>query len=114
MGRRVLLDLYATNHDEKIWANAGVYYAERFQDWNGSPFNSIPQGGGDFYEHHRCAGKWITINLSRNALDFLVKKIEYTVPDQDLEIDLSRIPAISKSRFIIKDVKRSLWGIQVM
>ncbi|MGB7786022.1 MAG: cytochrome P450, partial [Salinimicrobium sp.] len=50
-GRRVLLDLYATNHDPKIWKNPSAFYAERFFDWDQSPFNFIPQGGGD-HDHN--------------------------------------------------------------
>ena len=102
----VLLDLYATNHDERIWANPSVFYAERFSDWDGSPFNFIPQGGGDHYHNHRCAGEWITIGITKVALELLVKEMEYQVPEQNLKVDLSRIPAIPKSRFRIKNVKQ--------
>lgn len=112
-GRRVLLDLYSTQHHEDIWSNPGVFYAERFANWNGSAFNFIPQGGGDHYHNHRCAGEWITINLTRIALDYLVTKMDYEVPEQDLDIDLSRIPAIPKSRFKMQHVRRALHGIQV-
>lgn len=104
-GRRVLLDLYSTNHDKRIWANPSVFYAERFTDWDGSPFNFIPQGGGDHYHNHRCAGEWITIALTKTALELLVREMEYQVPEQKLKISLSRIPAIPKSRFRIRNVK---------
>lgn len=113
-GRRVLLDLYATQHHEKIWTNPTVFYAERFATWDGSAFNFIPQGGGDFIGNHRCAGEWITINLTRIALESLVIKMTYDVPKQDLEFDLSRIPAIPKSRFKMENVKRALHGIEVL
>ncbi len=104
-GRRVLLDLYATNHDSKIWSNSSTFYAERFMDWDESPFNFIPQGGGEHYHNHRCAGEWITIGITTAAVNFLVNEIKYEVPEQDLEIKLNRIPAIPGSRFIIRDVK---------
>lgn len=104
-GRLVLLDLYGTNHDRSIWRNAGDFLPERFLNWNGSPFSFIPQGGGDFEHNHRCAGEWITIQLTRSALVFLIEKMDYRVPKQDLSIDLSRIPAIPKSRFIMKKVR---------
>ncbi|WP_037373642.1 cytochrome P450 [Salinimicrobium xinjiangense] len=112
-GRRVLLDLYATQHHEDIWTNPNAFYAERFSTWDGSAFNFIPQGGGDYNQNHRCAGEWITINLTRIALDYLVSRMEYEVPEQDLKIDLSRIPAIPESRFKMQHIKRSLHGIQV-
>lgn len=100
--RRVLLDLYATNHDEEIWKNPDKFYPERFNDWDESPFNFIPQGGGDHYKNHRCAGEWITIRLTELALGFLVNKMNYIVPRQNLNVKLNRIPAIPKSRFKIK------------
>ncbi|MGB7786395.1 MAG: cytochrome P450, partial [Salinimicrobium sp.] len=96
----------ATNHDPKIWKNPSAFYAERFFDWDQSPFNFIPQGGGDHDHNHRCAGEWITIGITTAAVDFLVNKIQYNVPEQDLEINMSRIPAIPESRFLIDQVHR--------
>jgi fatty-acid peroxygenase len=113
-GRRVLLDLYATQHHEKIWSNPNVFYAERFSTWNGSAFNFIPQGGGDHVHNHRCAGEWITINLTRIALNNLVEKMSYHIPEQDLKIELSNIPAIPKSRLKMTNIERTLSGIQVL
>lgn len=105
-GRRVLLDLYATNHDSRVWTNPSAFYAERFLDWDGSPFNFIPQGGGDHDNNHRCAGEWITIGITKLAVEFLVKEVDYDVPEQNLEIKLSRIPAIPESRFRIQNVQK--------
>ena len=103
VGRRVLLDLYATNHDEDIWTNAQKFYPERFFEWNKSAFNFIPQGGGDHSHNHRCAGEWITINLTQRALGFLIEEMNYIVPtQQNLQINTRRIPALPKSRFKIK------------
>ncbi len=100
-GTRVLLDLYATNHDDRVWEKPYEFNPERFKNWNQSPFNFIPQGGGDHYHNHRCAGEWITIQLTQTALQFLIEKMDYTVPNQDLAISKNRFPAIPKSRFII-------------
>jgi fatty-acid peroxygenase len=104
-GRRVILDLYGTNHDPKEWQDPEIFRPERFGQWNGCPFNFIPQGGGDHYQHHRCPGEWITIELLKVALKFLTTHITYDVPQQDLTIDMSRLPALPKSGFIITNVK---------
>ena len=101
-GCRVLLDLYATNHDQRIWKDAGSFRPERFNDWNGSAYNFIPQGGGGHHENHRCAGEWITIQLTQKALNLLINRMQYTVPPQDLSIRLNRIPAIPESKFKIR------------
>lgn len=103
-GSWVLLDLYGTNHDARSWEDPDSFRPERFRNWNGSPYNFIPQGGGDFHRDHRCAGEWITIELTKTAVRLLMK-MRYQVPRQDLGIDLSRMPAIPKSRFVIDAVR---------
>ncbi|MDF9797084.1 fatty-acid peroxygenase [Catalinimonas alkaloidigena] len=105
-GQRVLLDLYGTNHDPRLWEKPEEFKPDRFRHRDENPFDFIPQGGGDFYTNHRCAGEWVTIELMKVALRNLVSAMSYQVPDQDLRISLSDLPALPKSRFIIKDVKR--------
>jgi len=105
-GVQVLLDLYGTNHDPHLWNDPDKFRPDRFRDWNGSSFNFIPQGGGDYYVNHRCAGEWITIRLVEMALDFLVNSIHYEVPEQDLSVSLTRMPTAPESGFIIRNVKR--------
>lgn len=104
-GTLVFLDIYGTNHDPKIWDDPNEFRPERFQEWEGSPFDFIPQGGGD-YMGHRCAGEWVTIEVMKKSLEFL-SKMDYDVPKQDLSIDKVRMPAIPKSRFVITEVRKS-------
>ncbi len=84
-----------------------MFRPERFRRWGGSAFNFIPQGGGDHYNNHRCAGEWITIELMERAVHLLTESMHYEVPEQDLRIDLSRMPAIPESRFVIGDVRKA-------
>jgi len=105
-GTWVLLDLYGTNHDPRIWGDPESFRPERFRSWKPSPFNFIPQGGGDFEHGHRCAGEWLTIEVMKTAVRLLVSAMEYDVPQQDLRIDLTRMPAIPASRFILSHVRR--------
>jgi fatty-acid peroxygenase len=104
-GRRVLLDLYGTNHDARTWEDPEEFRPERFLQWDGSPFNFIPQGGGSHDLHHRCPGEWITIELMKVALNFLARRLTYEIPEQDLRVDHSRLPALPRSRFIITNVR---------
>jgi fatty-acid peroxygenase len=104
-GTWFLLDLYGTNHDARIWEDPDAFRPERFRDWNGSPFNFIPQGGGDHYDNHRCAGEWLTIELVKRAVRLLTIGMRYEVPEQDLTIRLSRMPAIPRSRFVIRGAR---------
>jgi len=104
-GRRVLLDLYGTNNDPRIWKNPGKFFPERFNNREEGDFDLIPQGGGSYHKNHRCAGEWITLALMKIAVKFLTDSIEYDVPNQDLTIDFARMPAIPESRFIIQNVR---------
>lgn len=92
-GRQVLLDLYGTNHDAAIWDEPGAFRPRRFRDRDISPFTLIPQGGGDHYGNHRCAGEWITIAVMSEAVRLLTGEMRYRVPEQDLTVDHARIPA---------------------
>ncbi len=68
-GRRVLLDLYGTNHDARTWDAPEAFRPERFQSWDGNPFDFIPQGGGDHFINHRCAGEGVTIELMKTTVE---------------------------------------------
>ena len=105
--RRVILDLYGTNHDARTWDAPEVFQPERFREWDGSPFSLIPQGGGNHDVNHRCPGEWITIGLMKQAADVLARRIRYDVPEQDLQVDYSRLPALPRSRFIICRVREA-------
>ena len=49
----------------------------------------------------------MTIALMKSATRLLIKEMNYEVEAQDLSIDMSRMPAIPQSRFIISQVKRT-------
>lgn len=115
-GRRVLLDLYGTNHDARTWQTPGAFRPERFRperrtvERPGSertgppeqrPFSFVPQGGGDAARHHRCPGEGLAESLMKQTLQFLLHELHYSVPVQDLSIDMSRLPALPRDRMLI-------------
>lgn len=102
-GRRVLLDLHATNLSS-AWHDPDGFRPDRFGGDGDEAFKLIPQGGGDHYRHHRCPGEWITLALMKVALRILTERIVYELPEQDLRIDRKRLPALPMSRLIIKNV----------
>lgn len=104
-GQRAILDLYGTNQDPRTWEKPEEFEPERFRRWDGSPFNFVPQGGGDHRAGHRCPGEWIAIELMKLAAEFLTRRMSYEVPEQDLRIDWSRLPALPRSRFVIRNVR---------
>ena len=102
---RVILDLYGTNHDHNFWHFAEKFYPERFLSWAPDEYNFIPQGGGNPFHHHRCPGERITLRLMKVAAYFLTKKIRYELPKQNLDINMSRLPALPKSKIVMKNIQ---------
>lgn len=103
-GRRVMLDLYGTNHDPRLWEAPDEFRPERFRGVVPDPSGFVPQGGGDVNRQHRCPGEGVTVALMRLAVDWLARRLGYDVPAQDLRLDMGRLPALPRSRFIIQDV----------
>ena len=104
-GTWMLLDLYATNRDPRLYDQPEEFRPQRFHGRNPGAFTLVPQGGGDFGDGHRCAGEWLTIEPMRRAARLLTTEMRYEVPDQDLGIDLGRMPAVPRSRFAIRAVR---------
>ncbi|MBJ7897626.1 cytochrome P450 [Bacillus atrophaeus] len=105
-GMLVLLDLYGTNHDARLWEDPNEFRPERFKDRKDQLFDLIPQGGGDPAKGHRCPGEGITIEVMKVTLDFLINHIEYEVPEQDLSYSLVRMPSLPESGFVMSRIRR--------
>ncbi|WAH39214.1 cytochrome P450 [Alicyclobacillus dauci] len=105
-GMLVILDMYGTNHDSRLWQNPNEFRPERFKEWKGSLFDFIPQGGGDPATGHRCPGEGITVEVMKATLKFLVEKIQFDVPPQDLTYSLTRMPTFPESGFVMTNVRR--------
>lgn len=104
-GRRVFLDLYGINHDPRAWQNPDTFNLDRFKNWKEDPFTLVPQGGGNHYENHRCPGEWIAIEQMKVATRMLVSECEYSVPEQNLDLQMDNLPALPKSQFIISNIQ---------
>ncbi|WP_261664293.1 cytochrome P450 [Deinococcus sp. Marseille-Q6407] len=105
-GDRVMLDLFGTSREQAVWGDPDTFRPARFATWDGSPFNFVPQGGGDHWLGHRCAGEWLTIDLMVQAAQFLTRELTYRVPPQNLAVKYSRMPAQPQSGFVTADVRR--------
>ena len=102
-GRRVLLDLYATNHDERAWKDPYEFRPERFVGRQPGAYAFVPQGGGDPYVHHRCPGEQITTTLMRVGVEVLVRRLQHHVVTSPL--DLTRAPALPRDGLRLRDVR---------
>lgn len=101
----IILDVYGTLHSETLWENPERFNPERFEHWDGSPFDLIPQGGGDYHTNHRCAGEWMTIIVMEESMKYFAKEISYDVPAQDFTVDLNKLPGGINSGMIIENIK---------
>ncbi|WP_096333841.1 cytochrome P450 [Nannocystis exedens] len=107
-GTLVLLDIYGTNRDPRRWERPDDFLPERFMQRTASPFDFIPQGGGDPDTGHRCAGEAATVELMKIGILYLTRHMEYEVPAQDLGFDLTRMPTLPRSGFVIHRVRSNL------
>lgn len=105
-GMLVLLDVYGINHDPRIWNNPDKFCPERFKERKENLFDFIPQGGSNPEKGHRCPGEGITIEIMKASLDFLVNKIEYDVPNQNLSYSMKKMPTLTESKFIVSNIRR--------
>lgn len=104
-GLLVLLDVQGTDRNTRQWPDPESFRPERFRDWDGSPFNFVPQGGGGHFTGHRCAGEWLTIEALKTTARLLSSAMTYDVPPQDLRIDLTRMPTLPRSGFLMRRVR---------
>lgn len=103
-GQWFLLDLYGTNRDGRLFPDPTAFRPERNLSWRNQDWNFIPQGAGPASTTHRCPGEQITVDLMAEAVRQLSCRMHYDVPDQDLNVRKSRIPALPESGFIISNV----------
>jgi fatty-acid peroxygenase len=101
----VLFDIFGTNHDTRIWGDPEVFRPERFSERGFGPYDLVSHGAGDRSVTHRCPGEWVTVEQMKAITRMLAREMEYRVPPQNLTIDLNRIPALPRSRFVITDVR---------
>ncbi|WP_207482013.1 cytochrome P450 [Arenibaculum pallidiluteum] len=107
-GAWVILDLHGTNHDPRLWDEPQTFRPERFLNRRPGACDPVPQGAGSHAKGHRCPGEWITIALMKEALGLLATAMRYDVPEQDLRIVMSRMPAVPRSRFVLRNVRTSV------
>ncbi|EKV29954.1 fatty acid beta hydroxylase (cytochrome P450) [Caenispirillum salinarum AK4] len=104
-GDWVILDLYGTDHDARLWPEPEAFRPERFLNREPDAYALIPQGGGDHAVNHRCPGEWVTIETMTAMLHVLATEVAYDVPDQDLGISLRRMPALPADGMVITNVR---------
>lgn len=101
----VLLDIYSINHDESVWKRPQEFRPERFEEVEIDEYNLIPQGRNGHYQNQHCPSECFTLALMKETIKFLINSINYQVPPQNLYINLTQIPTLPESRFLINKVE---------
>lgn len=102
-----ILDFFGTNHDPRSWTNPTIFQPTRFEEETMTPYNFMPQGGGDYAIGHRCPGEWLTIEVMKISLDYLANRMVFDVPDQDVSYSLVSMPSIPTSEILLSNVRRA-------
>lgn len=104
-GSRVLLDLYGSNRDPKVWPEPDRFHPPRFVDLPLDAYTLISQGGGDHHTGHRCAGEWLTIDIMQTCLRVLCRRVRYQAPVIEEKPLRNCIPMKFSERFRISQVQ---------
>lgn len=72
-GDRIVLDVPAVDHDEHTYTDPGRFRPERFDGWEPSAHQLVPQGGGDVRTGHRCPGEPVALALVEETLTVLAR-----------------------------------------
>ena len=101
-GRRVLLDVTATDRNPATWSEPHRFEPARFvgtgEEWSD---HFVPQGGGGRAQTgHRCPGELIAVGLlALTAAQLSV--LDISVPEQDLGWSLRRMPTRPRSGVLL-------------
>jgi fatty-acid peroxygenase len=106
-GRRVLLDLYGTNHDARSWQDPQQFLPERWRGRRPTAFEFVPQGGADAAKHHRCPGEDTTVRLMLLGIEMFTRHMHFEVLPQNLDIAMDRLPALPADEFLIDRIRRA-------
>lgn len=102
-GDWVMLDLFSTLRDPRIWEDPLTFAPERFASGDPHRNTLIPQGAGFFEDGHRCPGEPATVDLVATAAARLAAS-DFLLPPQDLSVSLGRLPAQPRDGFRVVPV----------
>jgi fatty-acid peroxygenase len=98
-GTLVVIDVWGTNHDARVWTRPNRFDPTRFVETPVTPYNLIPQGGGDRHHGHRCPGEDMTLGV----LTTLIPRLASTpLHVEGPRPDLRRMPPAPTCRVAVR------------
>jgi fatty-acid peroxygenase len=101
-GDRVVLDLFGTNHDPRLWPEPQRFRPERYLDDGASPMQIVAQGAGTYTEDHRCPGEPATEELLERLVRTLAEGGWEPAEPPDARIRYGRIPALPRRPLLLR------------
>ncbi|UNX55791.1 cytochrome P450 [Georgenia sp. TF02-10] len=98
----VLLDLYGTNHDPRLWPEPDRFDPGRYARGDGDARTIVAQGFGDYVTDHRCPGEPATVRIMAEATRVLAAAAWEPVPGQDLRVRFASLPAHVRSGLVLR------------
>ncbi|MDK1389185.1 cytochrome P450 [Sinorhizobium sp. 8-89] len=92
-GSWLLLDLYGTTHDPRLFPSPTNFSPERGLTWRDLDFRFIPQGGGRPESSHRCPGEKITVEILKETVKLLCGILPLRITPVNADVPLGTIPA---------------------
>ncbi|CUH40740.1 Fatty-acid peroxygenase [Jannaschia seosinensis] len=93
-GARAILSLYGTNRDPQVWDAPDTFRPDRHAGREPGPFDMIPQGGGDYFGTHRCAGEWVSIRQMEVAAEWLGTRLRWRLSDPEARPSVRTPPGL--------------------
>ncbi|ROS75491.1 cytochrome P450 [Cellulomonas sp. PhB143] len=92
-GTWVVLDLYGTNHDARLWPHPTRFDPGRYARGQGDRRAIVAQGFGSYDDDHRCPGEPATARMVEEAVRVFLELDWEPVVGQDLSVPPGRMPA---------------------
>ncbi|HEV7624602.1 MAG TPA: cytochrome P450 [Amnibacterium sp.] len=101
-GAWVLLDLFGTNHDARLWPEPQRFRPERFLEDGAAPEHVVAQGAGAYAADHRCPGEPATQALVERFAQRLAEETWAPAVPPDARIRYGRIPALPRTPLVLR------------
>jgi fatty-acid peroxygenase len=101
----MVLDVVGTNQDPRRWPHPTDFDPQRFVGHEPSPYDFVPQGGGEPTSGHRCPGEPLAVSILQVTVRELARLDFHLNPDSQ-SVPLRRIPSLPRHGVELRDVRR--------